>query len=450
VSVNKENERKKETGVNNVREEKKKTDEKLNRAMKHDVYVTDEDVLTENIETPKNIPADENSIHNIDPLIQPLIDTDELEVRTENNNQKFNILEKKPSSPTSLHSHEQNSTSPFSRTIRRCTGIFYALIGSLLFTCSGFIIKQLRVDFFDALLCRFIIQTCILTIFVVYKRYKIIDGTFNLILLQIIRVILASCGFLFFYLSYRYIPLPDLTTFRYTQVIWTAILAMIIFRERISIPTIFAIILTLIGVVCVAQPTFLFSNYQNPSNINETINKKLNDVDFESDKSYRFLGLCFALICALSISGSIVLNKKLLVLKIPQSILMLHFSILTLIMLIANQIRNHFILHTYSNRSMFTWQFFVAASVSLIQLLSSTITQKAIKLEHPSIVSVVQSSDILFAIILQNLFASVKSNWLVILGSILVTTSIFLVGIHKFWNERKKLSKETNDMNSKM
>jgi drug/metabolite transporter (DMT)-like permease len=99
---------------------------------------------------------------------------------------------------------------------------------------------------------------------------------------------------------------------------------------------------------------------------------------------------------------------------------------------------------------MFTWQYFVAASVSLIQLLSSTITQKAIKLEHPSIVSVVQSSDILFAIILQNLFANVKSNWLVILGSILVTTSIFLVGIHKFWNERKKLSNETNDMNSKM
>jgi len=446
VSVNKENERKKETGVNNVREEKKKTDEKLNWAMKHDVYVTDEDVLTGNIETPKNIPADENSIHNIDPLIQPLIDTDELEVRTENNNQKFNTLEKKPSSPISRHSHEQNSTSPFSRTIRRCTGIFYALIGSLLFTCSGFIIKQLRVDFFDALLCRFIIQTILLTIFICYKQYKIINGSFNLILLQFIRVILSSSGLLLFYLSYRYIPLPDLTTFRYTQVVWTAILAMIIFRERIAIPTVLAIILTLIGVVCVAQPTFLFGNDKRFSNKNETINKKLDDVDFEGDQSYRFLGLCLALACALSLSANFVLNKKLLVLKVPQSVLMFQVSSFNLCLLILNQIRKHFILHKYSNQTMFTWQFFLASSISLIQLFSTVITQKAIKLEHPAIVSIAQSGDILVAIILQNLFASVKSNWLVLVGSALVTASIFLVGIHKLWNERKNLPKQTNNV----
>jgi drug/metabolite transporter (DMT)-like permease len=94
---------------------------------------------------------------------------------------------------------------------------------------------------------------------------------------------------------------------------------------------------------------------------------------------------------------------------------------------------------------MFTWQYFVAASVSLFQVFSTTITQKAIKLEHPSIISVVQSSDILFAILLQNLFANEKSNWLVILGSALVTTSIFLVGSHKLWNDRKKISDETNN-----
>jgi drug/metabolite transporter (DMT)-like permease len=63
--------------------------------------------------------------------------------------------------------------------------------------------------------------------------------------------------------------------------------------------------------------------------------------------------------------------------------------------------------------------------------------QKAIKREHPSIVSIVQSSDILFALILQNVFSSSKSNLLAIIGSILVLTSIFIVGGQKLWLDRK-------------
>jgi drug/metabolite transporter (DMT)-like permease len=415
--------------------------------MKHGVYINDEEAPVDTIISTNAIPTDENSIHNIDPLIQPLFDTDELKVH-ENNDEELNNLEQKSTSILTLHSHKQGKSNSFSQGLRRCTGLFYALIGSSLFTCSGFLVKQLRVDFFDALLFRFVIQTIILTTFIFYKRYKLINGSFNLICVQIIRVSCAAGGIFFFFLSYRFIPLPDLTTFRYTQVIWTAILAMIIFRERISIPTIMAIILTLIGVVCVAQPTFLFNNYQNSTNKSEIIEKKSNDADLESNKSYRYLGLCLALSCAFSISASIVLNKKLLVLKIPQSILMFQYSVLCLIILFINHLRHRFILHMYSNQTMFTWQFILASSVLSIQLLSSTLTQKAIKLEHPSVISVVQSSDILFAIILQNLFANVKSNWLVILGSALVTASIFLVGIHKLWKDQKKGSEETN--NSKL
>ena len=60
------------------------------------------------------------------------------------------------------------------------------------------------------------------------------------------------------------------------------------------------------------------------------------------------------------------------------------------------------------------------------------------KLEHPSIISVAQSSDMIFAIGLQNLFTNVKSNRFVLIGSFLVTLSIVIVGIHKFWKDQKK------------
>lgn len=386
-------------------------------------------------------PREDNSMHQIDPLVQPLIDADELFPPVERQNEELINLsvEGISSEPVRLQ-----RVGFFSQNVRRYIGIFYALAGSCLFTSSGFIIKQLRVDFFDALLCRFTIQTLILIVFILYKHYTILVGPRNLVLLQIVRVILAVCGLLFFYLSYRYIPLPDLTTVRYTQVVWTAILAMIIFRERISIATVAAIVLTLIGVVCVAQPTFLFGDHRRVSAVNQTTDPVVS----ESAGPYRILGLAFALVCALSISGSIVFNKQLLVRKIPQSVLMFQFSFLTLLFLVGNHVRNRFVLHAYAHRSMFTWQFSVAASVSLLQLLSSTLTQKAIKLEHPSIVSVVQSSDILFALLLQNVIAAEKSNGLVFVGSALVATSIFLVGIHKLWKDRRVLASETTDPKS--
>jgi drug/metabolite transporter (DMT)-like permease len=391
------------------------------------------DVLIESTATTiKNISTDNDNTSIIDPLIEPLIDTDELNAVDET----FN---KKCASILTLNLPKQTETTTrFSQTIHRCTGIFYAFIGSSVFTCSGFIIKQLRVDFFDALLFRFLLQTLIVTAFILYKKTSLIHGSMNLIIVQIIRAIISSMGLLLFYSSYRYIPLPDVTTCRYTQVVWTAIIAMIIFHERISIATLFAIMFTLTGVTFVAQPTFLFNNNH------QILSNETNTTDFEADKSYRVLGLSLGLGCAVSISFSIVLNKKLILSKIPQSIIMFQLSFLNLCLLILYHIYNRFILCKYAHQTMFTWQYFVAASVSLFQVFSTTITQKAIKLEHPSIIAVVQSSDIIFAILLQNLFTRVKSNSFVLIGSFLVTTSIFLVGINKFRQDQNKSSEKDN------
>lgn len=367
--------------------------------------------------------APDNSISPDDPLIvidgfNDILPTDPLEQRS-----------------ASIVTLKSTKLTQSSRIIDHCTGIAYALIASCLFTCSGFIIKQLRVDLFDALLVRFFLQTCLLFAYLLYKKIPFIQGSTKYILLQIFRTIISSSGVLLFYASYRYIPLPDVTTCRYTQVIWTAIIAMIIFRERISLITVLAMICTLTGVVFVAQPTFIFPT--NSISSNQTLAK-----EFEADNSQRFLGLSLALICALSISFGMVLNKKLLVSNISEVLILFQLTLLNFLVVAIYHLHNRFILHKYAQQTMFTWNYFLAASVSLLQVVSSILTQKAVKLEHPSIISVVQSSDILFAIILQNLFAQVKSNLFILFGAFLVTTSIVLVGMQKFWHDAKKLEKK--------
>ena len=370
-----------------------------------------------------------------DPAFLPLIDIDEFQTKSNGETKIESISQKTQDADDLVKATKQP------RVLIRCKGIFYALISSLIFTVTTFVIKQLRVDFFDTLLCRFLVQTSILTAFIVQKRYRILHGSFHLVLIQIIRAICGSLGLLLIYASYLYIPLPDLTTIRYTQVIWTTLFAMIIFREQVSKLTVIAIILTLLGVICVAQPTFFFGHYSisyNETNFNQLEQRVFTGLIGKN--FHRLFGFSLAFACAISISLSIVLNKQLLMLKIPPSVLIYQFSIVNLILLSIYHVYHRFILDAYAHQTMFTYQYLIAAIVSLFQLFSSTIIQTAFKLEHPSVISIVQSSDILSATLLQNILTNDKSNGLVLIGAALVTTSIFLVGLHKLWKTEENFS----------
>ncbi len=268
--------------------------------------------------------------------------------------------------------------------------------------------------------------------FIVYKGYRPYPDSHGLLLL--IRSLFSAGGTIAFYYCLSILPLPDLTTIRYTQVVWTAVIALIIFRERITLPTIIASILTLIGVICVAQPTFIFLQ---PKLLNETFPETVIIKNKE-----RLLGMLIALSCALSISMSIVLNKKLVQKKVPPSMIMLYFLLITLTILLTIRIYYWVFLKSrqqeFNFKKIFLTRDFIFASIlAILQIIPMIFGQKAVKREHPSIITVVNSSDILFAIILQNIFSSIKTNLLALIGSFFVLTSIFIVGGHKLWLDRQ-------------
>ncbi|CAF2532096.1 unnamed protein product [Rotaria sp. Silwood2] len=318
------------------------------------------------------------------------------------------------------------------RYLERFSGIFYASLSSLLFTCSNFIMQQLDVILLDVFLIRFFLQGIISFGYIIYKGYH--RFLFSNGLLVFIRSLIAATGSLCFYFGLVFLPLPDLITLRYTQVVWTALLALIIFRERITIPIIIASIFTLVGVIGVTQPSFIFTK---SNTFNETL-----QVSLTNKSETRLLGIFVALLCAFSISMGIVLAKKLLEKKVRQSIILFHFILITFIFLLISQTYYW----TYSKRchqkfdikkNYLTKTFFYATMLATLQLIPLILLQKSIKREHPSIVTIAQASDILFAIILQNVFSTIKSNTYALIGSTFVLTSIIIVGGHKLWQDRK-------------
>ena len=315
---------------------------------------------------------------------------------------------------------------------RSFSGILYALLAAFLFTGSTFVSKQLKVDLLDVLIPRFVIQTVLLIVYMTcikhYSFYKYVQRP-ELFLL-IVNVSFATTGFLGLFIGYRYLPLPDLTTIRYTQVIWTAIITAIMYREKPSIPILFAILLTTIGVVLVAQPKFLFG-----TTIPST------ESSLPANQDHRLLGIMIALYCSVAISIIVVSNRRLIITyNTKQSLIMLQFTLCSLCVVTAHlTYRYYFIVDRLAavKVEFVRWQYLVAASVSLLQILSSILTQKAIKREHPSVFTIVQSSEILFSIVLQNIFTSHRSSLISLTGSILVLASILIVCGFKFIKDHR-------------
>jgi drug/metabolite transporter (DMT)-like permease len=70
-------------------------------------------------------------------------------------------------------------------------------------------------------------------------------------------------------------------------------------------------------------------------------------------------------------------------------------------------------------------------------IIANVLTQKAIKREHPAVFSLLCSADIIFALILQNIFTAKRSNLFALLGSALVICSVVIIGLAKIIKEKR-------------
>jgi drug/metabolite transporter (DMT)-like permease len=70
-------------------------------------------------------------------------------------------------------------------------------------------------------------------------------------------------------------------------------------------------------------------------------------------------------------------------------------------------------------------------------IISNLLTQKAIKHEHPAIFTLLTSADIIFSLILQNIFTTKRSNLFALIGSALIICSVVIIGLSKFLSEKR-------------
>jgi len=126
-------------------------------------------------------------------------------------------------------------------------GCFFAFLAALSWSCSNIYIKKAYIlTDFDQLTMLYCITIILMIPIMFYKKLNPIGFSGQRVLLSF-RGILSVIGLIFLYLSLRFIPPSDLSACGHISMLVTAFLSRLFLKEKLGIPHIFALCLTVAG-----------------------------------------------------------------------------------------------------------------------------------------------------------------------------------------------------------
>ena len=156
----------------------------------------------------------------------------------------------------------------------RFHGFFFAMLSAVFMGLSSVFIK--KAEYFNAaevIAVRYIIQFLMMFVVIIFTG-KSFTGPREARNPLLIRAIFGMLGLIMVHYSVKLITPSDTTAIMRFSLILVAIMARISFKEKISLATLVSILLSIIGVILIAQPSFLFPkhaiNLSNYSASNQT------------------------------------------------------------------------------------------------------------------------------------------------------------------------------------
>lgn len=136
-------------------------------------------------------------------------------------------------------------------------GIVLATISSLFFSLCSVIVKwMVNVDPMELAVCRFV-GVLIPTIPIIILRNENVFPQGRRLML-ILRSFFGTTGLMMSFYAFRYMPLGDASVIVFSVPVFVAIFAYIFLKEPCGLFNVVTIVLTLIGVVLITRPTFVF------------------------------------------------------------------------------------------------------------------------------------------------------------------------------------------------
>ena len=168
------------------------------------------------------------------------------------------------------------------KRILKFRGYLLGILAAFLLSFSKVILKKAPLlAGSDHTLIRYTIQFLFLFMIIKYKKLKIFGHeNHNVRKLLNFRGLIGAMGMIFLHFAITLIAPSDTVAIAHSSVIITSILARLFLKEKFSIAHIFALVLTVAGILLISQPSFLFGGSS----------KKLNPVFVELKHQHAQLG----------------------------------------------------------------------------------------------------------------------------------------------------------------
>ena len=262
--------------------------------------------------------------------------------------------------------------------------------------------------------------------------------------LLLIRGLIGTMGLMFAYAALSMLNPSDFSAIIQSNVIITAILARIYLKEKLTLAHFISVLLTIVGVLLISQPSFIFPTTLgklNQSNITNSTNHLINSNGMGMNK----IGLIIAICDAFLWSGSQIVLKKLCNKKVHFSINNIYTSYIGLpLSLILSCIlvytgNSNLIYNIRYNWVDFKWHLFYSFCVSILGVGNMIIVNFAMSLEEASKLAIIKTTDLFFIFGLQYLFLNIQSDYLNVLGAILILLSSFLIMIYRLLDQSNSM-----------
>lgn len=328
------------------------------------------------------------------------------------------------------------------------SGIIMAGFSGVCFAVASFIVKKIpNVNSVQILVSRSIIQMAFYLPIMLINKMPLF-GVPNERLPLFGRGFIGFFDVAFTYTSYRLLPLADASTIVFSAPVYTSFFAWIILKETCAFIHIINIVITIIGVLLVSKPSFLFPT---PVGVyaNETLTFNSNQTLIEEpDNHARVTGSLIALSAAICAS-LVFINIR----KMPKTSAPVVINAFSVIAIICGAIYE-LIMSNFFPNSMFASgiglpetpsEYFWLLGNGVCGILGQLTLTVSLKLEEAGLVSLARTIEIVCAFIFQSVFLrDEKIDWTSYLGAVLVIIAVCISAINKLLEAKPELRKRLN------
>lgn len=228
------------------------------------------------------------------------------------------------------------------------------------------------------------------------------------------------------YVAFRMIPLADAATIVFSAPVFVLLFAWLVLKEECGFFQTFILMFTLLGVVLISRPTFIFGVCDGE----------------EEDSRMRIEGTIVAVVASIFTALNFILIRKLP--KTPAAVIINAFSIIAIccgifsLLVIRNLVPGQagFIgQNVYAPTSMHEIGCLIGNGVCGV--LGQFCLTVALKVEEAGLVSLARTIDIVMAFVFQIIWLPEEEvNWTSILGAVIVCSAVCLSAIKKWLSQR--------------